>query len=155
MQNFNKIHLGCGNDYMDGWCNVDNGKCRVDIRADLEKFPWPIPTNVCDQIMASHLVEHIKKENLISFMREVHRVLKPNGFIEIYCPHYTSRNAFTDFTHQLYITEDTFNYFCKDTMFRDYGKIYGIDFEFIKEHGETYRATPESNLDIYFRLKKA
>ena len=152
--NFTNINLGCGDKYKDGWCNVDSGNCKKDVAWDLEIFPWPMPSNAADIIIAAHLLEHIKKENLISFMREVHRVLKVGGIVEIYCPHYTSKNAFTDFTHQYFVTEDTFSYFCRDGKHRNFGIIYGIDFEFKEQHCETYKEAPESNLDIYFRLEK-
>lgn len=152
--NYSHINLGCGDKYKEGFCNVDSGNCRKDLSWNLETFPWPIPSNVAGNIFASHLLEHIKKENLISFMREVHRILKPGGIVEIYCPHYTSMNAFTDFTHQYFVTEDTFSYFCRDGKHRSFGKIYGIDFEFIEQHAGTYKEAPESNLDIYFRLEK-
>jgi len=150
--NYSNINLGCGNNYKEGWCNVDIGSCRKDINHNLQTFPWPIPDNVADNIVAAHLVEHIEKKIVIPFMREVHRVLKPGGIIEIYCPYYLSKNAFTDFTHELFITEDTFSYFCQNGKHRSYGKIYGIDFEFNEEHCGTYKEAPESNLDIYFRL---
>ena len=152
--NFSKINLGCGDKYRDGWCNVDNGACKKDIHCNLEEFPWPIPSNIADNVYACHVVEHIKRENVISFMREVHRILKPGGIVEIYCPYYMSKNAFTDFTHQIFVTEDTFSYFCRDGKHRNYGKIYGIDFEFVEQHAGTYKEAPESNLDIYFRLEK-
>lgn len=152
--NFTNINLGCGNKYVDGWCNVDVGNCKKDVTWNLEIFPWPMPSNVASVIMAAHLLEHIKKENVISFMREIHRVLKVGGIVEIYCPHYTSKNAFADFTHQYFVTEDTFSYFCREGKHRNFGTIYGIDFEFVEQHCGTYKESPESNLDIYFRLEK-
>ena len=152
--NFTKINLGSGYKYYDGWCNVDNGNCKKDLNCNLELFPWPIPSNAADYIVAAHLLEHIKKENVVSFMREVHRVLKVGGILEIYCPYYTSKNAFSDFTHQYFVTEDTFSYFCRDGKHRNFGEIYGIDFEFEEHVCDLYKESPESNLDIYFRLEK-
>jgi predicted SAM-dependent methyltransferase len=152
--NFTHINLGCGNLYKDKWCNVDIGNCKKDLDHNLEVFPWPIPSNVAVHLYASHIIEHIKKENIIPFMREAHRVLMPGGVIEIYSPHYTSKNAFADFTHQIFVTEDTFSYFCSNGKHRNYGKIYGIDFEFKEQHCGTYKESPESNLDIYHRLEK-
>ena len=100
------------------------------------------------------MVEFEKTSAVISFMREIHRVLKVGGIVEIYCPHYTSKNAFADFTHQYFVTEDTFSYFCREGKHRNFGTIYGIDFEFVEQHCGTYKESPESNLDIYFRLEK-
>ena len=30
-----KLNLGCGNDYMEGYVNVDMGSCRCDVSHDL------------------------------------------------------------------------------------------------------------------------
>ena len=36
-----KLNLGCGNDYKDGFVNVDIGNCKKDLEHNLEIFPYP------------------------------------------------------------------------------------------------------------------
>jgi predicted SAM-dependent methyltransferase len=150
------LNLGCGFDYIEGWVNLDKSKaCKVDINHDIEVFPYPIETNSIDKVLASHVIEHVNPENFIEVFRELHRICKPNGLIEIYCPYYLSKNAFADFTHRMFITEDTFDFFCRGAKHRKNGVLYGINFEFEKEYAGTYIEDPDGkgNTDIYIRLK--
>jgi len=126
-----KIHLGCGNNYLEGFVNIDRSPhCRTDIKHDVEAFPFPLPNDVAELIFIEHLVEHISKDNFLPFVRELHRICKPGGIVDIRAPHYTCINAYTDFTHVRFMTEESFGYFCKDHRFRHFGVLYGVDFEF-------------------------
>ena len=54
------------------------------IRADC--FSLPLPDHSADVIYTSHMLEHLPKEKLPGFFREVIRVLKPEGFFRIAMP---------------------------------------------------------------------
>ena len=45
-----KLHLGCGDEYREGWVNVDHLSPLADERVDLSVFPWPWEDNVADEI---------------------------------------------------------------------------------------------------------
>ena len=78
-----KLNLGSGNDYKEGWINVDADKdTRKDIYADLSK-KFPFRENYADEIMASDILEHFIKEEGGMFLEECWRVLKINGKITI------------------------------------------------------------------------
>ena len=61
-----KLNLGCGNDYKEGWVNLENTdgyidrKYKADVFHDLNKYPYPFKSNEFDLILASHLVEHLE-----------------------------------------------------------------------------------------------
>lgn len=51
-----KLHLGCDEDYREGWHNVDvNPRVRADTHHDLDE-PWPFGPNEFSQIQANHVL---------------------------------------------------------------------------------------------------
>jgi SAM-dependent methyltransferase len=64
---------------------------------DLSQFPWPFEADSFDLIRASHLLEHLP--DVVAFMDEAYRILKPGGRLIVRVPHYTSRSAWCDPTH--------------------------------------------------------
>lgn len=121
-----KLNLACGKHKIPGWMNVDvSEQVGPDVVADLLKFPWRfgpcglhdsdmgmayMKSDEIEEIFCSHFVEHIGDE-LIAFMDEAHRVLKPGGLFRIRCPYYTSIRAVQDPTHKRFISEAMFQYF--------------------------------------------
>lgn len=79
-----KLNLGCGQDILPGWTNVDHvaGK-GVDVVADLTTvLPWP--SNSVDEVLISHTLEHLPMwEHTV---REIHRILRPGGILTIKVP---------------------------------------------------------------------
>jgi SAM-dependent methyltransferase len=73
-----RVHLGCGENYLEGYINVDNmSGVKKDLEADLTK-PLPFEDNSIDYILCWNVMEHLDM-NMIRFMEEIHRVLKPGG----------------------------------------------------------------------------
>ena len=111
---FTKLNVGSGGKIMDGWVNVDaHPLLGVDVVHDLDRFPWPFSDNSADEIVASHVFEHVR--NPVEFVLECWRVLVPGGKLTVQCPHWTSENAFTDPTHVRFVTDRTFDYWCEGT----------------------------------------
>jgi len=125
-----KLNLGCGNDYRKGWVNVDTGNCRKDLHHDIEELPLPFADDTFDEVLMMHVLEHVERKTFPAFMRELHRICRPGALIHIEVPYYNSRNAWTDFTHKNFFTEDSFGYFDRNSPLRENGVIYGIDFTF-------------------------
>ncbi len=129
-----KLNLACGRHKIPGWINIDIcPEVQPDVVQNLLKFPWyleiwegtniprPIVSGTIEEIFCSHFVEHIGDE-LIPFMDEAWRVLKPGGLFRIRCPYYTSIRAVQDPTHKRFISEAMFQYFSLDGR-----KALGVD----------------------------
>jgi predicted SAM-dependent methyltransferase len=84
----------------------------VDVVHNLNKFPYPFKASFFDEIYAFMVLEHV--EDLMRVMKELHRILKPEGLLHIKVPYYLSSVAFQDPTHRNYFTDKTFHYFTKD-----------------------------------------
>jgi len=89
-----KLNLGCGPDHHpEGWVNADiRENANPDVLIPCIKFdgrnvplsPWT--DNTFDQILISHVVEHLLLEEVQPFLHEVQRVLKVDGQVLIICP---------------------------------------------------------------------
>jgi predicted SAM-dependent methyltransferase len=146
------LNLGCGNDYREGWVNVDVGNCKKDVEHNLENFPYPFQDSEFSTVLMQHCIEHISRENFPKCVRELHRVTAAGGKIYISAPYYLSRNAFTDFTHKNFMTEESFAYFDKNHPLRELGIIYGLNFEFNVTVGlDRDRFHPEVN--VHYELE--
>ena len=126
-----KLNLACGQTKVEDYFGVDIAPGdTVDAVVDLEVFPWPIESESAEDIICSHYVEHTS--DLIKFMDEVYRILKPGGKIKIIAPYYSSMRCWQDPTHKRAISEASFLYFNK--VWRETNKLdhYNIqsDFEF-------------------------
>lgn len=129
--NESKLNLACGQSRIDGYFGIDiKPGDTVDAVMDLESFPWDIESESVEDIICSHYVEHTS--DLIKFMDEVYRILKPGGRIKIIAPYYNSMRCWQDPTHKRAISEASFLYFNK--QWRETNKLdhYGIvcDFDF-------------------------
>jgi len=122
-----KLNLGCGDNYIEGWINleVNRDRFKADFYWDLEKGV-PFPDNSADEIYASHIIEHLS--NTIFIMKEIYRVLKPGSIITIRVPQFNTPVAIADPSHKTFWSFDKFKYFCKG--FTEVGPIPGIDFQF-------------------------
>lgn len=83
-EKFLKIHLGCGQDYLPGYINIDsNPKVEADLTADdLDLFP----DNCADAIESYHFFEHLELQQAKTALKEWLRILKPGGLVIIELP---------------------------------------------------------------------
>lgn len=118
------LNLGCGPIILPDMINVDIVPLPgVDVVTDLDQ-PWPWADETCKHILASHLFEHVTDPLL--FMREAHRILIPDGTLDIRVPYYRHVFAFTDPTHKRFCTELTFDYWVPGKALHDaYGPGFG------------------------------
>ncbi|BAY25116.1 putative glycosyltransferase [Calothrix sp. NIES-2100] len=104
-----KLNLGCGSHTPTSWTNVDyamgaklaklpvfstinkifkivnlDWPDQIVIHDLRQKFPWN--DNSVDVLYSSHTLEHLSKRQGNHFLKECHRVLKPNGIIRIVVP---------------------------------------------------------------------
>jgi len=103
-----RLNLGCGNEYKEGWINVDILKSiNADIHHNLNKYPYPFKANQFDHIEARMILEHL--DDPITGLAEMARIGKKGGIISITVPHCFSYAAMTDIQHQRNFTENSFN----------------------------------------------
>ena len=84
------LNIGCGFNHYNGCVNVDKYEaCEPDCILDLEKQVWPWEENSVDMVIARHAMEHIgeSEASLIHFWKELYRVLKPGGIVNMTVPH--------------------------------------------------------------------
>jgi hypothetical protein len=109
-----KLNLGCGSQILDGWVNVDKFGS-PDRLFDLETFPWPWADNSVDEVLLSHVLEHLGQspQVFIAIMRELYRVCHDGATVHIRIPHPRHDNFLTDPTHVRAITAATMEMFSR------------------------------------------
>ena len=95
-----KLHLGCGAKKLEGFINVDKAG-EPDQRVDLERFPWPWMTNVAEEVLLVHVLEHLggDPETFRGIIQELYRVCAPGAKVTIVVPHPRHDNFLGDPTH--------------------------------------------------------
>lgn len=80
-----RLNLGCGEDYRDGWCNVDAiAAVDPDYQLNLNEQPWPFPDGSFEYVLCSHVLEHL--DDLEMALGECARILKPGGYLKVHHP---------------------------------------------------------------------
>jgi ubiquinone/menaquinone biosynthesis C-methylase UbiE len=104
-----KLNLGCGRDIRKNWVNLDIANLPgVDIVHDINKLPLPFKKEEFDYILCQSILEHTE---YIPILKDLHRILKKGGILEICVPHFTSRNNFFDPTHKKMFSFQLFQFF--------------------------------------------
>ena len=111
-----KLNLGCGNYKMDGFVNVDKFEyCEPDEVVDLEVFPWPWADNAVDEVVMSHVLEHLGQETEVYFgiIKELYRVCGDGAEVRIAVPHPRHDDFLNDPTHVRAVTVEALAMFSK------------------------------------------
>lgn len=121
---YQRANLGCGDDYRDGWLNVDleardvgmSGRaCTPDLCHDLNETPWPFPDNCFRHVEMTHVIEHL--DDQLATLRELARVVEPGGTIEVTSPHWNAASMAIDPTHTTPLDPRTFNHYLVADLF--------------------------------------
>lgn len=153
-----KLNLGCGTDIRSGWINVDKANLSgVDVVHDLEALPLPFADEQFELVCAKDVLEHLDYARLL---REIHRILKPGGLVEIQVPHFTSADNYIDPTHVKRFSIRTFDFFVQDSSAM---RSYYFDFSFksIRQRKLNFYRGPllwdyliEPLVNAHFRIQK-
>jgi SAM-dependent methyltransferase len=107
-----KLDIACGDNKKEGFTGIDIAKTNsTDIVHDLNSYPWPFENNSIEEIWCSHYIEHTP--DLMKFMNEVCRIMKPGAQATFISPYYTSIRCWQDPTHLRAISENTYYYYNK------------------------------------------
>jgi len=90
-----KLHLGCGEKYLEGYVNIDYPqsehsviKVKADVYHDMRTLSYP--ENSIDEIQSHHLFEHFLRADAIALLMRWRRWLKPGGKLVIETPDFLS-----------------------------------------------------------------
>ncbi len=101
-----KLNLGCGFEYKEGYINCDNKEnLKADKHFDLNIFPYPFKDSSINEIVISHVLEHI--DNPVSVLEEIYRICKKKAKIYVDTPYFSSESAFSDIEHKHFFTWTT------------------------------------------------
>lgn len=85
IDNTKRLNLGCGNDIMEGFINIDIRELSgIDIRADIVRLP--IKDSSIELIMLNDVLEHFRLEVSIKVLKECYRALVDDGQLNIRVP---------------------------------------------------------------------
>jgi len=82
------LNLGCGLDVKLGWKNYDIQPINEHVEyINLNELPLQFEDEYADEIMLDNVLEHLTV-NPHDFLKEIHRILKPQGIVTIKVPAY-------------------------------------------------------------------
>lgn len=102
-----KLNLGCGNKILENYINIDVVDYGGNIIHDLNKIPYPFEDNTFDEILASHILEHLNNFNQV--INELYRIAKPGGIIKVFAPFFLNTKYFGDPDHKIPFSIRTFD----------------------------------------------
>ena len=126
-----RLNLGSARNHEPGFLSLDrSSKVDADVVWDLEQTPLPFGPDTFDVVFGSHVFEHIA--SFIPLVRDLHRILKPGGFLISVTPYGSSDDAWDNPFHLRGFSENTWGYF-DERLYRQPhagNGDFGIDFTF-------------------------
>jgi SAM-dependent methyltransferase len=82
----NLVNLGCGTRFHPDWINIDLVGYGKGVMAHDLSRGIPLPDASCDAVYHSHVLEHVRRDEVAPFLSECRRVLKPGGVLRVVVP---------------------------------------------------------------------
>jgi SAM-dependent methyltransferase len=114
--------------------------------ADIDAIPYDNCT--FDVVHAYHFLEHVNSPE--SVLREIQRVLKHSGHVNIVVPHYKSDLAFEDLDHKHYFTEESWRKLMANNGYDKHNAGWELSV-----HANFIMAVDYRNLSIFTQLVKS
>ncbi len=112
-----KLNLGCGSKILENYTNLDKfDYYNPNVVHDLEVTPYPFEDNSVDEILMSHILEHVGQAPDIfnNIIKELYRICKNKSIIDIKVPHPRHDDFLSDPTHVRLITIDLLRLYDKE-----------------------------------------
>lgn len=129
------LNLGSGAQYESGAVNVDFYADKVDVRHDLNRFPYPFEDSTFEEIRCFNIIEHL--DDVIAAMCELHRIGGNGCLITMRVPHFRSACLYEDLTHRHGFAWRSFDIFLDDGTV--YGNYVGVRFEIVSRSFTHYK----------------
>lgn len=129
----------------EGWSGLvtldRNDAHGADVVHDLERVPYPFPSDHFDEVHAYEVLEHLGGQgDFLAFFAqfsELHRILKPGGMLHASVPRHDSIWAWGDPSHRRIINEGTLAFLSQKAYaekvgrspMSDFRDVYKADFE--------------------------
>lgn len=85
-----KLNMGCGSEKLTDYINIDmEESCKPDLVHDFLRQPLPYADKSADEVVLFHTIEHLQKRHHVKILKEIHRVLKPEGLFMISYPEWS------------------------------------------------------------------
>lgn len=113
------LDIGCGYRKFPNAIGIDkieNGN--VNIKWDLNDYPWPLKDNSFDLIIAQHSLEHLN--DVVKTMEEIYRIGKNGARVLIQVPFFRNLDAISDITHKHLFSTKSMDYFLENTKVFNY-----------------------------------
>jgi hypothetical protein len=139
-----RLNLGCGNRKLSDWVNVDSSPgCNPDQLVDLEQTPWPWPDGSVEEVLLSHVLEHLGRttESYLAIIKELYRVCAHGAKVTIIVPHPRHDFFLNDPTHVRPVTAEGLALFSQkinrkwmssDAANTPLGVYLGVDFDVVR-----------------------
>lgn len=147
--------------------NDINGEHHPDTIWDLNALPWPWEDNSFEEIHAYNILEHLGTlgdyKSFFAHFEEMHRILKPGGYICGISVDFDSMHIWGDPGHTRAITRQMLSFFLSreqyelqagKTSMTDYRFCYHADFEYMPLQGDII-GDREHHADSFVFLLKA
>ena len=147
------LDFGCGTDKIDNAIGIDKVDLPcVDIKHNLDNYPYPFQDNTFDLVICRHSISHIK--DLKKTISEIFRILKPGGKLLIIAPHFSSDNTFTDYTIKHFFGYRTLDYFVSNNngLSEKYSFYSNIKFSMLNKRIFMYKSIRKNLVDYFLSI---
>ncbi|MFQ3581551.1 MAG: methyltransferase domain-containing protein [Chloracidobacterium sp.] len=101
------LDIGCGRHKTPGAVGLDaNPQVDADVVHDLDDVPYPFAESSFDAVIGRHVIEHVQAP--LAVITELHRIVRPGGWVLLVAPHWTNPDFATDLTHRNHLNSYSF-----------------------------------------------
>ena len=81
-----RLHIGCGDNPLPGWVNIDRIARAAGVTADIDVTQLTFADASVDAVLAEHVFEHFSFDEEGKVWHEMARVLRPGGTLTVEVP---------------------------------------------------------------------